>query len=214
MITVGGARNMNYTKLPCDWEYKGVGVLDMSEVTWGSFFNASAPDYKVPTLLSRTIGGDGDGSASLRQPQAGFDQEGLARMFSVPWIPKPGPGSPSNVSSASRRGGGANQAAAVRIIGGIIGGVTSLGLVGSIIFFYRRRLKGLFIDGSWPFEELDGQTKIEAELETTTKTPPCELPAYEPAELSGSVRATKEPTSARTPPPRWAPPVTDEGVPF
>ena len=214
MITVGGASNMNYTELPCDWEYKGVGVLDMSEVIWGSFFNASASDYQVPTLVSRTIGGDGDGSASLREPQGGFDQEGLARMFSVPWIPRPSPGSPSNTSSASPPGGGTTRAATVPIVGGIIGGVTSLGLISSVMIFYRRQLKRLFIDGSWPFEELDGQMIAQAELEMVTKTPRCELPAYEPAELSSSTRATMEPTRSKKPPPRCAPPVTDEGVPF
>lgn len=214
MITVGGASNINYTELPCDWEYEGVGVLDMSEVIWGSYFNASASDYKVPTLLSRTIGGDEGGNASLQQPQGGFDQEGLARMFNVPWIPKPSPGSPSNTSSASPPSVGAHRAATVPIIGGITGGVASLGLISSVMIFYRRRLKRLFIDGSWPFEELDGQMKAQAELETVTKTPRCELPAYEPAELSGSARATMEPVLPRTIPPLWAPPVTDEGVPF
>ena len=57
MITVGGAANTNYSAAPCDWEYKGVGVLDMSDVTWGSVYNASAGDYAVPSLVVETIGG-------------------------------------------------------------------------------------------------------------------------------------------------------------
>ena len=57
MITVGGAANANYSAAPCDWEYKGVGVFDMSEPTWGSVYNAFAGDYTVPSLVLATIGG-------------------------------------------------------------------------------------------------------------------------------------------------------------
>ena len=214
MITVGGARNEDYSKLPCDWEYKGVGVLDMSDVKWGSVYNAQAPDYAVTKLVSAKIGGGGSGGASLQQPDGGFDEEGLARVFNVPWIPKPSPGAPANNSSnsSSSHSMAMSRAAMGPIIGGIIGGVTSVGIVSFLTVFYRRRLKRLFIDGSWPFEELDGQAKVEAEL--AAKIPRCELPAYEPAELSASVRWTKEPSSSEIPPPAWVPPVTDEGIPF
>ena len=34
MITVGGAANTKYATGPCDWETAGVGVLDISDVTW------------------------------------------------------------------------------------------------------------------------------------------------------------------------------------
>ncbi len=57
MITVGGAANTNYSAAPCDWEYKGVGVFDLSDLIWGSVYNASAGDYAVPGLVIATIGG-------------------------------------------------------------------------------------------------------------------------------------------------------------
>ena len=57
LITVGGAANTNYSAAPCDWEYKGVGVFDMSDLTWGSVYDASAGDYAVPGLVTATIGG-------------------------------------------------------------------------------------------------------------------------------------------------------------
>ena len=57
MITVGGAANSNYSAAPCDWEYKGVGVFDLSDATWGSVYNAAAGDYAVPSLVVKTIGG-------------------------------------------------------------------------------------------------------------------------------------------------------------
>ena len=57
LITVGGTANSNYGSPPCDWETKGVGVLDMSEVTWGSVYNAEAANYLVPTRVIEAIGG-------------------------------------------------------------------------------------------------------------------------------------------------------------
>lgn len=57
MITVGGAANSNYDSTPCDWETKGVGVLDMSDLTWGSVFSATDGDYGVPFHVAAVIGG-------------------------------------------------------------------------------------------------------------------------------------------------------------
>ena len=36
MITVGGATNDDWDDPPCDWETKGVGVFDLSDLIWGS----------------------------------------------------------------------------------------------------------------------------------------------------------------------------------
>ena len=64
MLTVGGvaaASQMQglYSADPptCDWEVKGVGVYDMSDLVWGSVYNATAPAYEVPDLIISTIGG-------------------------------------------------------------------------------------------------------------------------------------------------------------
>lgn len=57
MITVGGTANTNYTTTECDWERKGVGVLDISALTWGSVYNAEQADYEIPTRVVEKIGG-------------------------------------------------------------------------------------------------------------------------------------------------------------
>ena len=41
----------------CDWEYKGVGVLDLANITWGSVYDAQAPAYEVPIQVVSAIGG-------------------------------------------------------------------------------------------------------------------------------------------------------------
>ncbi|KAL9125788.1 MAG: hypothetical protein Q9217_005056 [Psora testacea] len=215
MITVGGASNMRYDEQPCDWETKGVGVLDMSDVTWGSIFHAGAPPYAVPTRVAAAIGGSGSGGATVRQPVGGFTQEGLARMFNVSWTPPPPP-PPAPHSSASGK-----RPTTAAIIGGIIGGAVSLGLSISLTFFYRRRIHIFFTGEDLPvpemdgmsFQEMDGKAKLEAEM--MARNVCWELPAYEkPVELGspsehGIARGIKA-----NDPPAWAPPVTDEGIPF
>ena len=57
LITVGGTANSHYGTPPCDWERKGVGVLDMSGVTWGSVYDAAPADYQVPARVVAAIGG-------------------------------------------------------------------------------------------------------------------------------------------------------------
>lgn len=57
MITVGGAANYDWSSAPCDWETKGVGVFDLSDLVWGSVYDASAPAYAVPAPIAARIGG-------------------------------------------------------------------------------------------------------------------------------------------------------------
>lgn len=57
MISVGGAANTFYNSKPCDWETRGVNVFDMSNLIWGSIYDASAGAYQVPTRVFATIGG-------------------------------------------------------------------------------------------------------------------------------------------------------------
>lgn len=56
MITIGGTSNTDYNFPPCDWETKGVGVFDMTDLTWGSVYNATQADYEVPSLVAAKIG--------------------------------------------------------------------------------------------------------------------------------------------------------------
>ena len=64
MITVGGLKSVNQaqgladTDAPaCDWEIEGVGVFDISSLTWGSVYNATSPPYEVPDQLMSIFGG-------------------------------------------------------------------------------------------------------------------------------------------------------------
>lgn len=57
MLTVGGIDSFNFQEGPCDTQRKGVNVFDMSSITWGSVYNATAGPYTVPELVVTNIGG-------------------------------------------------------------------------------------------------------------------------------------------------------------
>lgn len=90
MLTVGGVAAASqiqgfYSANPptCDWEMKGVGVYDVSDLVWGSVYNATAPAYEVPDLVISTIGGSRIGGATVTMPPSNFSQSGLARIFGI-----------------------------------------------------------------------------------------------------------------------------------
>ncbi|CAD6584293.1 MAG: hypothetical protein ASARMPRED_001726 [Alectoria sarmentosa] len=90
MLTVGGVAAASQMQglysevLPtCDWEIKGVGVYDISELVWGSVYNATAPAYEVPDRVISAIGGNRMGGATMKMPSSNFSQNGLARIFGV-----------------------------------------------------------------------------------------------------------------------------------
>lgn len=60
MLTVGGSNTPYYDNLDsgCDWESKGVAILDIASVNWGSAYNASAEPYTVPPQVVADIGGE------------------------------------------------------------------------------------------------------------------------------------------------------------
>ncbi|KAK2797437.1 hypothetical protein FQN51_008470 [Onygenales sp. PD_10] len=128
MITIGGDKT---TKIEegCDWETKSVAVYDLTELKWGSVFNAKAASYEVPKQLSKIIGGGAQGRADITAPKDGFQQKGLAQLFGQQ-LDDSEP-TPPDVSKGIT--GGA-------IAGIVIGVIAAFAMVsGGIFFVYRRR---------------------------------------------------------------------------
>ncbi|PKX93981.1 putative cell wall anchored protein [Aspergillus novofumigatus IBT 16806] len=82
MLTVGGALSDDLST--CDSEYRGVALYDMSTLTWGSVYNASATDYAVPANIYQVIGGGPNGNATKKTPLDGFSTPELASFFYPP----------------------------------------------------------------------------------------------------------------------------------
>ena len=57
MISVGGIASTNYNNKTCDFESKGVHVLDMSDIHWSSTYNGTSGEYTIPDTLVKAIGG-------------------------------------------------------------------------------------------------------------------------------------------------------------
>ena len=64
LLTVGGVSSIKQKSGqadtnagPCDWESKGLAVMDLTDITWGSVYDAHAPAYGVPAQVIATIGG-------------------------------------------------------------------------------------------------------------------------------------------------------------
>ena len=153
MLTVGGALDrqlyniettgatVNTSTLTCDWEYEGVAIYDMTELIWGSVFDAYAAPYQVPAPVVSIIGGSGIGNATLTQPEAGFAQTAVATMFESRDTVNATQSSPlpsSSVRPAASQGG--NHAGT--IAGSVLGGIVALGLViGMVRLFFVKDTK-------------------------------------------------------------------------
>jgi hypothetical protein len=58
LLTVGGIVSIGSPYIgACDWEIKGVAVFDLTALVWGTVYLTETPEYEVPSLLAKTIGG-------------------------------------------------------------------------------------------------------------------------------------------------------------
>ncbi|KIW44883.1 uncharacterized protein PV06_03321 [Exophiala oligosperma] len=141
MITVGGGGKSSNISHDCNWEQKSLAVLDLSTISWGSVFDANAGQYDVPDDVVAAIGGDPTGGATKTQPEAGWTDSSLSRLFSiktattssVPGTTSTAVSNPYDVSSDTDHGisGGA-------VAGIVIGAVAFVAIACGGIFFYSR----------------------------------------------------------------------------
>ncbi|KAJ6016030.1 hypothetical protein N7540_010621 [Penicillium herquei] len=80
MLTVGGVEYEDITE-NCDWEDRGVAVMNLRDSTWGSVYNAEAGEYLVPSKVYSAIGGTATGNATMTKPSDGFSNEAVTAFF-------------------------------------------------------------------------------------------------------------------------------------
>ncbi|OJD36009.1 cell wall anchored protein [Diplodia corticola] len=153
MLTVGGTidssvydietqqapQNINTSALACDWEAKGVAVLDMSTLKWGSVFDFYGAAYRVPRDVVAVVGGGEDGGATATAPAGGFAEGAVASMFSSGRVG--GGAAATTTSAAATRSGSAGRgSSAGTVAGAVVGGVVGVGiLLGGWRFCVRLR---------------------------------------------------------------------------
>ncbi|KAH6663379.1 putative cell wall anchored protein [Halenospora varia] len=155
----------NLSTVACD-QKEGVVLFDLSALTWGSFFDAYAPQYQVPKSVVDVIGGSGDGGATVTQPVGGFVHAAISTMF----YPSPTINSPTITPAIKHH----HESNAGYIAGGVIGGVVGLAIVMGLAVYILRRKSGKDHYQCSPPQELTGESLPK---ELATKPPFQELPA-------------------------------------
>lgn len=140
----------------CDWELKGVGILDLSTKTWGSVYNANAKAYTVTQEIVDKIGGTTSGGATTTSPAAGFAEEGLRELFNVE-------AATTIPTSYGSYGGKKSHTGA--ITGGIVGGIVGLAFLGALVWFLlKRRGKSAGMDGMVDHKYAAGSQEVDSGL--------------------------------------------------
>ncbi|KAF9637447.1 Galactose oxidase/kelch beta-propeller [Lasiodiplodia theobromae] len=123
--TTGDVPNLNQTS--CN-EGMGVTVFDLTNLTFGTFFDYDAPEYQVPQKVVDKIGGTPDGGATMTEPAGGFAHPAIWTMFHPP----PTPTATENAGNEGVSGGA--------IAGAVVGSVAGVSLfgVGAWILLRRR----------------------------------------------------------------------------
>ncbi|KAJ5730757.1 cell wall anchored protein [Penicillium malachiteum] len=80
MLTVGGVEYMDVTE-NCDWEDRGVAIMNLRDSTWGSVYNANPGEYLVPSKVYSVIGGSAIGNATMSKPSRGFSNDAVEAFF-------------------------------------------------------------------------------------------------------------------------------------
>ena len=147
MLTVGG-RNQHDNI--CDWHITGVGVLDLSRVVWGSFYDAGGNSRQLNHKLVDKIGGFLSGGATKSMPEKGWASKEFETVMRTTRVydrfsgtvkiipletPSTGPG--PQTSHASQTNSKARNAI---IASAILGGIVLAGCIGWLAFVYRREL--------------------------------------------------------------------------
>ncbi|KAL8839985.1 MAG: hypothetical protein Q9170_001527 [Blastenia crenularia] len=114
---------------------QGLGIFDMTTLTWADHYTANAPQYVQSDLVKNFY---------AQNPQNGsqFSSSGLKDLFQTTHFtqapssasnpeptPDPGPGSSSNTGA---------------IAGGVVGGIVGLALIAGIAFFILRRRRNRY----------------------------------------------------------------------
>lgn len=125
---------------PDPWT-NGIGVFDMTEMTWKDGYDAAARDYESPTVVKDWYAGGGLGLVE-------WSSEEVERLFkqgqSSPDPTIPQPAGPSVTPPADAK----SSAPVGAIAGGVVGGVALLAILAAAWFLLRRKRKQQAVDAT------------------------------------------------------------------
>jgi hypothetical protein len=136
MLSIGGTQESNKDE---PWA-NGLGIFDMTKLDWTNTYDAAAPAYERPILVSQFY------ANNSRYPIEWGDPE-LESIFTSPngTATTNVSGSSSNDNSISNNISNSISNSGDRIVndvvGGVIGGISMLAIIASLIFWRRCRYK-------------------------------------------------------------------------
>jgi hypothetical protein len=151
MLSIGGTQEVPLENFQDPWT-NGLGIFDMTTLSWTNAYDAAAPAYERPSLVSQFY------ANNSRYPIAWADPE-LQRIFTT----LNGVANVSSESSSSRSSGNSSNSnsnnstdnndtgtvtsgAVKGVIGSVIGGIPALAIIGSLVYrrlrqYYKRKEK-------------------------------------------------------------------------
>ncbi|KAI4179318.1 MAG: hypothetical protein L6R41_007914 [Letrouitia leprolyta] len=154
MLVVGGVEPVDDVPFPsgnlgCDHNPKfdqGLGIFSLNADTWVTNYDPEpgAAPYQIHPSISKVIGGNATGGATLRSPMDGFSVPGLSSLLGLKdengsqtsTQPRPPPEQPGPKTSATKNSRPLSNTA---IAGVVVGSVGVLIVLTRYSFLYRRR---------------------------------------------------------------------------
>jgi hypothetical protein len=143
MLSIGGTQEASLENQEDPWP-NGLGIFDMTTLSWTNAYDAAAPAYERPSLVSQFY------ANNSRYPIEWGDPE-LESIFTSPNGTAATNVSSGNSSNSTRPGITTNRTASVSggivndVVGGVIGGIAALAIIASLIYWrvcrYKRREK-------------------------------------------------------------------------
>lgn len=150
MLVVGGIRPSFDNMQPidssgCDGNRfgQGLGMFSLNSHTWNTAYDPAAgkAPYQIHPNISKVIGGDETGGATLQAPVAGFAQKDLAPLLGA----RTESSAPASMGNATTGANGGRTLKGGAIAGIVIGLLVGLLLVAGLIWWLIRRRRG-----RWP----------------------------------------------------------------
>ncbi|KAN0080657.1 hypothetical protein V8E54_003861 [Elaphomyces granulatus] len=139
MLSIGGTQEASLENQDDPWP-NGLGIFDMTTLSWTNVYDAAAPAYEQPSLVSQFY------ANNSRYPIEWGDPE-LESIFTSPNGTATTNVSSGNTSNNTRPGITTNRTTSMsdgianHVVGGVIGGIAALAIIASLIYWRRRRYK-------------------------------------------------------------------------
>ncbi|KUJ15175.1 uncharacterized protein LY89DRAFT_783377 [Mollisia scopiformis] len=174
MISIGGYQDpMTLQDQPTDVWANGMGIFDMTDLTWTEAYDSSAAAYQPSTLVTQYYSGSGRYPASWVDPK-------LADIFEKSTSSSTATPSTSHTSTPNPKKSNAGV-----IAGGTVGGVAVLAFIIGLVVWYTRRKRNFRsheLGAYQPPPEVGSRGKEASELDVGNTT----------SELSGAERQRHE----------------------